>query len=376
MVIQANPQVPMIDVCEFVRVQPDLDIEYFSRLDISKIVFYDLSEIDRLYPLVGYDDDILYKIYTNNFIAKIYYIISDLNYKSQIETLKKTIGEKNIKTEIKFILFPFSISYKTKKIIKTSKYDYKFIVLCSSPKIYRYYFLDQVYKNESIIYSNFPARHCTIPTDYDYSESIHNPYEWCGNFFIHIKNHDEVISPHMSSDLDVVYQNGFHPLEHQKILTESNIEKFYEFDGIDYTIPLEYHLSAVEIVLESYVLEGIFYTEKTWKPILLGKPFITIGPKNYYKKLKKMGFLLYDELFDYDFDSEKSLKNRIDNITQQIIDLSKDDTFYDKLDKVKDKIIYNKNLYVNRIIPHKNYFYGKFEQKDFRFIENYSCPFL
>lgn len=376
MVIQANPQVLMIDACEFVSVQPDLDIEYFSRIDISKIVFYDFNEIDRLYPLVGYEDDMLYKIFTNNFIAKIYYIISDLNYSSQIEDLKKIIGENNIKTDISFILFPFSFSYNTKKIIKTVNYDYKFIALCSSPKIYRYYFLDQIYKNEDIIYSNFPARHCAIPANYDYSENISNPYEWCGNFFTYMKNHDEVISPHMSSDLNVVYQNGFHPLEHQKILNESNIEKFYEFDGIDYTIPLEYHLSAVEIVLESYVLEGIFYTEKTWKPILLEKPFITIGPKNYYKKLKKIGFILYDELFDYDFDADSSLKNRIDNITQQIINLCRDNTFYEKLDKIKDKITYNKNFYVNHIIRHRNYFYGNFEQKDFRFIENYSCPFL
>jgi hypothetical protein len=60
--------------------------------------------------------------------------------------------------------------------------------------------------------------------------------------------------------------------------------------------------SAFQQVTES-TYDVIFLTEKTFIPILHRKPFITYGAKNVNKVLTNFGFKLYDEIFDYTFDS-------------------------------------------------------------------------
>lgn len=62
----------------------------------------------------------------------------------------------------------------------------------------------------------------------------------------------------------------------------------------------------------------IFHTEKTFRSILFGKPFLVLGNKGQNKNLTKYGITLYESIFDYDFDSEESMKSRcfgiIDNL--------------------------------------------------------------
>jgi len=47
-------------------------------------------------------------------------------------------------------------------------------------------------------------------------------------------------------------------------------------------------------------------------------PFLTLGSVNYHKKLQGMGFELYDEIFDYSFDSEKHLSKRIESLVKNV----------------------------------------------------------
>lgn len=62
----------------------------------------------------------------------------------------------------------------------------------------------------------------------------------------------------------------------------------------------------------------IFHTEKTFRSILFGKPFLVLGNKGQNKNLTKYGITLYESIFDYDFDSAESMKSRcfgiIDNL--------------------------------------------------------------
>jgi hypothetical protein len=121
-----------------------------------------------------------------------------------------------------------------------------------------------------------------------------------------------------------------------------------------------------------------FITEKTYKTILIGKPFIVVGAKNSNLNLKKYGFKLYDELFDYSFDKEDNLEKRINGIIENIINLKNKD--YDNLLlKIKDKIEFNKKRYFeilekDNYIPkiflklyfeYENYFEEKINKKEF-----------
>lgn len=88
--------------------------------------------------------------------------------------------------------------------------------------------------------------------------------------------------------------------------------------------------------------ERLFFSEKTFKPILGEQVFLCYGFPNQNIYLKKYGFELYDEIFDYEFDSDSLIENRIDGIIKNINKLKthKPEELYDL---IKEKIKYNKN---------------------------------
>ena len=62
----------------------------------------------------------------------------------------------------------------------------------------------------------------------------------------------------------------------------------------------------------------IFISEKTWKPIMVGHPFIMVGNKNNLKFLKDLGYKTFDKWIDESYDDiedenycEDSFKNII-----------------------------------------------------------------
>ena len=85
----------------------------------------------------------------------------------------------------------------------------------------------------------------------------------------------------------------------------------------------------------------LFITEKTYKPILFEQPFICLGAKNQNHGLERFGFQLYDELFDYSFDTECELQKRIDGIIDNLLKI-KNDNLIELYKKVKNKVKLNK----------------------------------
>jgi hypothetical protein len=83
------------------------------------------------------------------------------------------------------------------------------------------------------------------------------------------------------------------------------------------TLPNQYFHSFMQLVPES-TPDYFFITEKTTVPLLFNKPFLVLGCKQFHKNLVKLGFQLYDELFDYAFDEEDDLETRCDLIAQNI----------------------------------------------------------
>lgn len=101
-----------------------------------------------------------------------------------------------------------------------------------------------------------------------------------------------------------------------------------------------------ETIVGGSVETDVFISEKTWKPLLLGHPFLCVAPAYFFKYLKSFGFKLYDEIFDYSFDNEMDVYARIDMIIDNLIKLKNKD--YNKLYlKIKDKVEYNRNLSIS-----------------------------
>ena len=80
-----------------------------------------------------------------------------------------------------------------------------------------------------------------------------------------------------------------------------------------------YHRTLFELVGETRGnYPGLFYSEKTFRPMLMLQPNIILGQPNCNSHLAKMGFKLYTSWFDYSFDSEANELNRIKKIIKEL----------------------------------------------------------
>lgn len=158
--------------------------------------------------------------------------------------------------------------------------------------------------------------------------------------------------------------------------TPSNGRSFYWND-------LLYNNPLINVVTENTVPGGFVLTEKTCKSILIGQPFISLANQFFHKRLSKYGFELYDEIFDYSFDSEHLLENRVNGIVKNLINL-KDKNLSElyklishkleknkqiALDIIKERKFINKE-YLKLLIDNKEQFKGQISTFNFFNLDN------
>ena len=68
-----------------------------------------------------------------------------------------------------------------------------------------------------------------------------------------------------------------------------------------------------------------FRTEKIWKPIAIGHPFIVASGQGYYRDLQNLGFRTFGHLIDESFDTIVNNLERIERITKVVEDLCRQD---------------------------------------------------
>lgn len=115
-------------------------------------------------------------------------------------------------------------------------------------------------------------------------------------------------------------------------------------------IPKNQSMGFFDIVPESrYEANEYFMTEKTLKSILMLRPFIAFSSTGYSVEYleKYIGLELYDEMFDYTFDSSTSLNDRVDGIINNVIHLksilSDNRSKHSMYKKLLPKLIRNRN---------------------------------
>lgn len=119
-------------------------------------------------------------------------------------------------------------------------------------------------------------------------------------------------------------------------------EMYTEFLDSYSSLPLGFQNTFMSLVAESTNIVP-FITEKTWMNIFFGRPFLMYGHQKLHQHLESLGFEKYDEIFDYDFESEVDLHKRAGLIVDNVINLKNENLKYLK-EKIQDKLDYNKNL--------------------------------
>lgn len=66
-----------------------------------------------------------------------------------------------------------------------------------------------------------------------------------------------------------------------------------------------------------------FRTEKIWKPIFMGHPWIAVANEGYYRDIRNLGFKTYGDLIDESFDQITNNQDRLNRIITVVEDLSK-----------------------------------------------------
>ena len=81
--------------------------------------------------------------------------------------------------------------------------------------------------------------------------------------------------------------------------------------------PPQFSSSLFSFISET-VTDEIMVTEKTWMAIYHQRPFLTFATSGYYRFLQTLGIELYDEVFDYSFDSIPDWKQRCVAVMEQM----------------------------------------------------------
>lgn len=110
-------------------------------------------------------------------------------------------------------------------------------------------------------------------------------------------------------------------------------------------LPEQYYNSFMQVVSET-AANGIFLTEKTATPLIMGKPFLVVSERGFYKFLTDLGFQLYDELFDYSFDTVADRATRYSMLLENVVKISKlEKSQLPKLyQTIKHKVEFNKSV--------------------------------
>lgn len=133
-----------------------------------------------------------------------------------------------------------------------------------------------------------------------------------------------------------------------EIMRLSEPQQSGEFSNY-YSQPEEYFHSFMQLIAESQASTQQMMSEKTFMPLFHRKPFLVLAATGHYALFTDYGFKLYDEIFDYSFDSEPDIEKRanmiIDNV-EKIRNYSQDE-FKSLYQTLMPKLEYNYNLAVH-----------------------------
>lgn len=146
-------------------------------------------------------------------------------------------------------------------------------------------------------------------------------------------------------------------LNYKAEFTKTNIESI-DFDVLDvedlqsvnpnYFVPRECERSFLFLTTETCVRNNnMFFTEKTYKPIGIGMPFILLGNPGMLQDLRNRGYVTFDEWWDESYDHDIPVEHRINMIVDVIDKLNKYDvgSLLSIRDEMKSVLEHNLNLY-------------------------------
>ena len=115
-----------------------------------------------------------------------------------------------------------------------------------------------------------------------------------------------------------------------------------------------YEKISIEIICETVVHnESFFVTEKTIRPILYKRFFVTIASKGFEKRLKELGFDIFDDIIDKTYDN-KSYYDRIEHVYGSLDHVLRNLTEIKQSADIKQRLEKNRQKMIEYLIKQEN----------------------
>ena len=122
------------------------------------------------------------------------------------------------------------------------------------------------------------------------------------------------------------YQHLSNPVTDQRYV---KMDLFDQEWGEIYLKPEPYVHTYFSLVTETvFEYPYSFRTEKIWKPIAIGHPFVVAANCGYYRDLRALGFETFGHVWDESFDLIDNNQTRIEAVAALVEDLCKQDLAY------------------------------------------------
>lgn len=117
-----------------------------------------------------------------------------------------------------------------------------------------------------------------------------------------------------------------------------DVSKDMSVNWVDDFSVSDYERTFISVVSETLTYNDvIFFSEKIWKTMYAGHPFILIGNPYSLRYLKNMGFRTFSDWIDESYDTEINLDKRIEKVTLQLEKFNK--LKIKELSKIREEMV-------------------------------------
>jgi len=322
---------------------------------ISKDSLDNIKTNDNFYLIINYGTEGVFPI---DFFSNLYEILEKykipenkvilLSSAVDIEILHKKVRNHNPK-KVKMVYWPWSLRFKSKELKEIyDGVDYKFWDdIDQQNSIVKVDDLNSSIRKNKFLLMNRRLRPqrmillCLLGLDFikenlvSYDISLFDR-ENDLSFYLH----------HAGDDIgEELYKKSFEIINNKKeIIDFDDINSVW---GFNFENKEAYLNSYINICTETNFYEdGLYLSEKTWKPIGHLQPFIQVNKAGALKELQNIGFKTFSPFINENYDNEEDDKLRIKMISDEILRLNSlsIDEIHNWYESIKDILIHNQSL--------------------------------
>jgi len=138
------------------------------------------------------------------------------------------------------------------------------------------------------------------------------------NLYSYYNIENQSVEPNNLSKAEFLLNKYYAPLVKESLDDKIMLDSIVEHDVEPYlTDERLYKQSFFSLVTETEI-DNLFITEKTWKPLIFGHPFIIWGSQGILDYLRSKGFKTYNGIFDETYDTIVDNRQRLNAIVQEV----------------------------------------------------------